>query len=104
MTLLQLFINFEKCESSIILTRSYSVHMLSLYKTGLFPSLDQLELLRLILDFQINDVIIQEFWNDYFLREWGQQNHDDYENHIDESKNRNSGKMELGFTTGEEGL
>jgi ATP-dependent RNA helicase SUPV3L1/SUV3 len=40
-------------------------------KAGLFPSLEQLELLGVLIDYQVNDEILKAFWKDVMHKDWG---------------------------------
>ena len=40
-------------------------------RAGLFPSLEQLELLGVLLDYKVNDELMKAFWSDLHAREWG---------------------------------
>ena len=39
-------------------------------RAGLFPSLEQLELLGVLLDYKVNDELMRAFWSDLHAREW----------------------------------
>ena len=40
--------------------------------TGLFPTLDQLQLLNVLLDNKVTHKMIGSFWKDVIKREWGE--------------------------------
>ena len=52
-----------------------------IFFTGLFPTLDQLQLLSVLLDNKVTHRMIGKFWRDIIRQEWGDDENGNYADH-----------------------